>query len=222
MKKFAVIVAGGVGQRLNAEIPKQFLLLNNKPVLIQTLLRFIEAEPEIHLIVALRESLFDLWYETAQKNQFKYPVTLSTGGKERFDTVKNALEKVPEHSLVAIHDSVRPLVSIETIHNAFKNAEIYGASVPVISPSDSVRVLSDKNFMPFDRNSVKLIQTPQTFIGSKIKKAYQQEFQPEFTDDATVYEKATGENVFLFEGNRENIKITYQHDLKIANALISW
>lgn len=221
MKKYAIIVAGGVGQRLNADIPKQFLLLKNKPILLHSIHQFIKAEPDIHIILAIRPSLIELWHETAQKYHFDHSVTLSMGGKERFDTVKNALEFVPEDSCVAIHDSVRPLVSIETIQNSFKFAEIHHNAVPAITPSDSVRILSDNCYTPFNRNSVLLIQTPQTFFSKDIKQAYQQAYQAEFTDDATVYEKFSGKNIFLFEGNRENIKITYQNDLAIAHALIS-
>lgn len=220
MKKFSIIVAGGVGQRLNNEIPKQFLLLKDKPVILHTLQRFVDAEPDISIVLALKETLYDRWFETVEKFHFNHPVTLSVGGEERFDTVKNALQFIPNHALVAIHDSVRPLVSVKTIQQAFQYAETEGSAIPAILPTESIRVGVDGNFISYNRNFVRLIQTPQTFVSNDIKKAYQSDFSPEFTDDATVYETLLKKKVFLFEGNRENIKITYPEDIAIATAFL--
>ncbi|MDD4848871.1 MAG: 2-C-methyl-D-erythritol 4-phosphate cytidylyltransferase [Bacteroidales bacterium] len=220
MKKFAIIVAGGIGNRCQNQIPKQFLLLQDRPILFHTLQRFIEADSNIQLIVALRESLFDLWAENVEKYGFNVPVILSKGGKERFHTVKSALEKVPADALVAIHDSVRPLVSVTTIRNAFVLAEKEGSAVPVTTPTESIRIASDNTFIPFNRDQVRQMQTPQTFWAKEIQRAYQMDFMPEFTDDASVYEKALHQKICLFEGNKENIKITYPQDLAMAAALL--
>lgn len=222
MKKFVIIVAGGVGQRIGGEVFKQFLLLKEKPILLHTIERFIQAEPKINVILALKESLFDLWYETVEKYHFDFPVILSKGGKERFDTVKEALTKVPNNALVAIHDSVRPLVSIKTIKNSFIFAKENDSAIPVTIPVESIRIEIDKTFMPFNRDFVRQIQTPQTFNSDEIKKAYQVEFSPNFTDDATVYESTLSKKVTFFEGNRENIKITYPQDLTVAEALFDF
>lgn len=220
MRKIAIIVAGGIGQRFHSELPKQFLLLQQQPIILHTLQRFAQAVPDVQLIVALRESLFDLWAETVEKYRFDIPVILSKGGEQRFHTVQTALEKVPPEALVAIHDSVRPLVSTATIQQAFQWAEKNGSAVPVVAPTESVRIMLDKTFVPVNRDLVRLMQTPQTFIAKDIQKAYQTDFSPLFTDDASVYEKSLNKNVFLFEGNKENIKITFPQDILVAEALL--
>lgn len=222
MKKFVIILAGGVGHRLNADKPKQFLFLRDKPIILHSIQRFVEAEPTIQIVVAMRESLLNLWFDTVKEYHFDNPVILSKGGKERFHTVKEALEKIPQDVLVAIHDGVRPLVSKETIRRSFQLAEKEGSAIPVITPAESVRMVVGNAFCPVNRDSVRLIQTPQTFLAEDIKKAYQGDFSPLFTDDASVYETVLEKKVSLFEGNKENIKITYFQDIVIADSLLQF
>lgn len=219
MDLFAVIVAGGSGKRMGAEIPKQFLELAGKPVLMHTIERFKSFSSTIEIITVLPENQLRYWIELQKKYFFTLPHTLVKGGSARFFSVRNGLNFVNIPGLVAIHDGVRPLVSIDTIKRCFDTAEKLGNAIPAISPADSLRILTDQGSMPVNRLNVKQIQTPQVFNAALIKKAYLQDYSPEFTDDATVLEKS-GEKINLVEGNRENIKITNPEDLLISTALL--
>lgn len=219
MQLYVVIVAGGSGKRMGAEIPKQFLELVGKPVLMHTIERFKAFNEAIEIITVLPENQLRYWYELQKKYSFTVPQTLVKGGSTRFYSVRNGLKFVNVPGLVAIHDGVRPFVSVDTIKRCFETAEKLGNAIPVISLSDSIRMLTDQGSVPVDRRQMRLIQTPQVFSSVLIKKAYQQNYRPEFTDDATVLE-INGGKINLVEGNRENIKITNPEDLLISKALL--
>jgi 2-C-methyl-D-erythritol 4-phosphate cytidylyltransferase len=219
MDLYVVIVAGGSGKRMGADIPKQFLNLAGRPVLMHTIERFKSFNDAIEIITVLPENQLRYWVDLQKKHSFDVPHTLVKGGLHRFISVKNGLKFVNTPSLVAIHDGVRPFVTVDTIKRCFETAEKLGNAIPAVSPSDSLRMLTDKGSMPLNRMHVKQIQTPQVFNAELIKKAYLQEYITEFTDDATVLEKM-GEKINMVDGNRENIKITNPEDLLISSALL--
>jgi 2-C-methyl-D-erythritol 4-phosphate cytidylyltransferase len=220
MKLYAVIVAGGSGKRMGTGMPKQFLELSGKPVLMHTIERFRSFNDSIEIITVLPENQLRFWTELQEKYSFNVSHTLVKGGKSRFFSVRNGLEFVDVPGLVAIHDGVRPFVSTETLRRCFDTAEKLGNAIPVIAPSDTLRMLTKTGNAPLNRQNVRQVQTPQVFRAEIIKKAYLQDYLPEFTDDATVLEK-TGVEIILVEGNRENIKITNPEDLVIAQYLYS-
>jgi 2-C-methyl-D-erythritol 4-phosphate cytidylyltransferase len=219
MELYVVIVAGGSGKRMGAEIPKQFLELAGRPVLMHTIERFKSFNEAIEIITVLPENQLRHWIDLQKVHSFTVPQTLVKGGSHRFYSVRNGLKFVSAPGLVAIHDGVRPFVSLDTIKRCFETAEKLGNAIPAISPTESLRILTDQGSIPVNRLHVKQIQTPQVFNAGLIKKAYQQQYCPEFTDDSTVLEK-TGEKIHLIEGNRENIKITNPEDLLISTALL--
>jgi 2-C-methyl-D-erythritol 4-phosphate cytidylyltransferase len=219
MDLYVVIVAGGSGKRMGTETPKQFLELAGRPVLMHTIERFKLFSDAIEIITVLPENQLRFWFDIQKKHSFSVLHTLVKGGSNRFLSVRNGLEFVKSPGLVAIHDGVRPFVSLDTIKRCFETAEKYGNAIPAISPTESLRILTDKGSQPVSRFNVKQIQTPQVFDAALIKKAYQQEYSHDFTDDATVLEK-TGEKINIIEGNRENIKITNPEDLVISSALL--
>lgn len=219
MEMYVVIVAGGSGKRMGAEIPKQYLELDGRPVLMHTIERFKAFNPDIEIITVLPENQLRYWAGLTEKYSFNVPHTLVKGGSQRYNSVKNGLKFVGVPGLVAIHDGVRPFVSIDTIKRCFETAEKLGNAIPSISPTESLRLLTDDGNTHLNRLLVKQIQTPQVFSSALIKKAYTQPFSPEFTDDATVLEMM-GEKINLIEGNRENIKITNPEDLLISTVLL--
>ncbi|HLN20882.1 MAG TPA: 2-C-methyl-D-erythritol 4-phosphate cytidylyltransferase [Bacteroidales bacterium] len=219
MKLYAVIVAGGSGKRMGAEVPKQFLELGGRPLLMHTIERFKSFDSSIEIITVLPEDQIRRWMELQEKYSFKVPQTLVKGGSSRFYSVKNGLEFVESPGLVAIHDGVRPFVSSETIKRCFDTAMRLGNAIPVIPPSDTLRLISDEASSPLNRLHVRLVQTPQVFNADLIREAYKQPFSPDFTDDAIVVEQ-TGVKINLVEGNRENIKITNPEDMLISNAFL--
>ncbi|RPH29423.1 MAG: 2-C-methyl-D-erythritol 4-phosphate cytidylyltransferase [Bacteroidales bacterium] len=220
-QRIAIVVAGGTGARMGTDIPKQFLLLQGEPILMHTLWVFKKISSIEEIILVLPQSQIEYWYELCKKHQFKVDHSVVEGGDTRFESVSNGLAKVnnPE-ALVAIHDGVRPFVSVDVIENCFNAAKHYGSAIPVIKPVESVRLLDGSSTRPFDREKVYLVQTPQVFRASIIKRCYKTAWQPSFTDDASVAE-FLGEKIHLVEGNRENIKITTPLDMKIAEALIN-
>ena len=221
MVKFVIIVAGGKGLRMGGEIPKQFLPLNGKPVLMHTMERFVEYDKNIRIIVVLPQFQIDYWKELCEQHQFTVSHICVAGGEERFHSVKNGLACIDNaDSLVAIHDGVRPLVNVDTISRCFEVASKKGSAIPVIAVTDSVRVIGEGGSCTLDRNIVKLVQTPQVFSFSLLQDSYNQAWHSRLTDDASVIESA-GNYVFLTEGNRENIKITNPFDLIIAESIIS-
>lgn len=220
MKKFALIVAGGSGNRMKSEIPKQFLEINEKPVLIHTIEVFKRYDLDIEIILVLPQNQYELWISQCAEYNFNAEYKIAFGGAVRFQSVKNGLDKISEDGIVFIHDGVRPLVSLQTIRNCFEMAVEKGNALPVIPVSESVRIIENNSNHILDRTGVMLVQTPQTFRTELIKKAYQLAESDKFTDDASVLE-SFGEKIQLVEGNRENIKITYPEDLIFAESILS-
>jgi len=218
-QKIALIVAGGKGERMNANIPKQFLEIQGKPILMHTLEAFYRFDVTIQLILVLPSVQIEFWDGLCKKHAFTLPHQIIEGGNARFYSVKNGLDIITKPSLVAVHDGVRPLVSLETIAHCFEAAEKFDAAIPVVDLVDSIRHITKTGSQSVDRNLYKLVQTPQVFDSKLLKEAYEQDFSPLFTDDASVIE-ALGKPIHLVEGNRENIKITTEFDLRIAETLL--
>lgn len=220
MERHVLIVAGGSGRRMGSATPKQFLLLCNRPLLMHTIERFHTFDSSCTITLVLPEQHIKLWRELVTIHHFSVPHKIVTGGEERFNSVKNGLDSLPAAGQVAIHDGVRPLVSHATIERCFAEALISGAAIPVIEPPESVRMVTVKGSIPLNRSNIRLVQTPQVFSLAVIKKAYLCDYSPEFTDDATVVEKA-GFQVSLVEGNAENIKITTPAHLLYAASVMA-
>ena len=222
MHKYVIIVAGGKGERMGEDIPKQFLEIKGKPILMHTIEKFRKTFSDIKIILALPENQIDLWEELCSKYAFvNVPHHIVKGGKTRFHSVKNALALVKNESIVGIHDGVRPLVSETTIQACYIVAEQKGNAIPVVEVVDSLRFVSkqDGTNKAVTRSCYKIVQTPQCFKSDIILKAYEQQYEDSFTDDASVIEKL-GETINLVEGNRDNIKITTKEDLVLAEAMI--
>ena len=219
MEKIALIVAGGSGNRMNSGIPKQFMLLKGSPVLLHTLDVFHRYDQGMRIILVLPEDQISVWEKICVKHQVSIRHEIKTGGETRFHSVKKNLTEVPDHCLVAIHDGVRPLVSLETISRCFQSAREFGNAVPCIEIPETLRKINKNESEQVDRNAFRLIQTPQVFLGSMLKHAYRQEYQAHFTDDAGVVE-SMGNRIHLVDGNPENIKITYPRDMLMALALL--
>lgn len=220
MKTYALIVAGGRGIRMGSEVPKQFLLLKEKPVLMHTLALFQKALPEADIIVALPVSEHKVWERLCAQYAFTTVHRLVAGGDTRFESVKNGLDVLPSEGVVAIHDGVRPLVSEKLIHKCIDSATKFGSAIPVTAISQSLRKQSEAGSEPVDRTHMMAVQTPQCFQLEKLKLAFEAPYHPNFTDDATVYE-ASGNRLNLVEGETLNIKITTPDDLKLAEAILS-
>ena len=219
IKKYVIIVAGGNGTRMNSAIPKQFMKLDGKPVLMHTISKFNECGLETEIIVALPAQQIENWNQLCQEYKFNLPIKIVEGGDTRYDSVKSALQLITEQGLVAVHDAVRPLVSTKTILAVFRNAEMYGNAVPAIPLNDSIRKIESGKNMAVDRSRYCIIQTPQCFTTIMLKKAYQKEYKATFTDDASIVE-ACGEQVHLIDGTTENIKITNPQDLILAETIM--
>ena len=207
-------MAGGLGTRMNNEIPKQFLLYEGEPIIIKTLKRFLEAAPNIKIIVVLPQKHLSKWDDLKKHYTFLNNFEVATGGKSRTESVKFGLDKIVNKGLVAIHDAVRPFVTNETILASFQSAELYGSGVAVVKLKDSIRETDGNISKAKDRANYVIVQTPQTFNVDEIKLAYEKAGDHSFTDDATVYEVA-GYSVNLVEGSYLNIKITTPEDLKL-------
>ncbi len=220
MKKYALIVAGGSGQRMASNTPKQFLPLSGRPVLCHTLDAFHNVSSSIHLIVVLPESQIETWQALCKKHKFIVPHDIVAGGDTRTKSVKNGLQKIHGNGLVAIHDGVRPLISSEIIERSYQVAAEQDAAVVVVKLKDSVRELLNNESRATDRNLLRLVQTPQTFKVNLIKQAYETVSPEDVTDDAGVAELA-GIPITLVEGDYKNIKITTPEDLIIAQALLN-
>jgi len=211
-------MAGGIGTRMNAGIPKQFLLLGGQPMLMHSIKAFSTAYPGITLVLALPPDQFPAWENLCRKYHFDVTLTLSAGGRTRFHSVRQALSLIPGEGLVAIHDGVRPLVSMTLIRHAFQTAGKLGNCIPVIPLSESIRILKGETSLPVDRTVYRVVQTPQVFQVDMIKKAYEQPWEERFTDDATVAE-SMGETIHLIPGDPVNLKITHPSDLTLAESL---
>ena len=219
IQKVVIIVAGGKGERMKAVVPKQFLEIKGRPILMYTIEVFHDFDPEIQIVLVLPADQIDVWKSLCKKHAFTLTHTIECGGSTRFHSVKNGLTAVSIPSLVAVHDGVRPLVSVETINACFDAASEYGTAVPVIDAIDSIRKITENGSVSVNRSEYKFVQTPQVFDGKLLIKAYRQEFSENFTDDASVVE-AMGAKMHLVTGNRENIKITTEMDLILANQLM--
>jgi 2-C-methyl-D-erythritol 4-phosphate cytidylyltransferase len=219
LDKCIIIAAAGRGERMNLEIPKQFVLLAGKPVLMHTLEVFNKIFHNIHIILVLPADMFDTWKELCNEYHYHVSHDLVQGGPSRFYSVRNALQTVNEGVLVGIHDGVRPLVNRETVIRAFQTAEAFGHAIPAIPFNESVRILDKDSNHHVNRDLLRIIQTPQVFHSGLIKKAYNQDYRDDFTDDASVLE-TLGINIRLVEGDSENIKITTRQDLFRAEALL--
>ena len=221
MGRSCIIVAGGNGSRMGTELPKQFLRVSSIPVLMHTIRNFHDFDPSIQLIVVLPADEIDNWKELCRQHHFDIPHLLIAGGDTRFQSVKNGLSLVDDSELIAIHDGVRPLVSHETLNRCFTGAEETGTAIPVLPANESVREGTMNSSAPVDRSRYFLVQTPQVFKASLIQESYKQPWTPEFTDDASVAEHS-GIRVHMVMGNRENIKITFPEDLRIAELFLGY
>lgn len=218
---YIIIVAGGKGLRMGSDIPKQFLPIGGKPVLMRTLERFRRYSPTLQIILVLPKAQQDYWQKLCKEYAFDIDYQLADGGETRFHSVQNGLAKIPDNAqgVVGVHDGVRPFPSIDVIRNCYETAREKKAVIPVIPVVETVRHLKGDTSVTVPRNDYRLVQTPQTFDIQLLKAANRQPYNDGFTDDASVVE-AFGFNITLVEGNRENIKITTPYDLKIAEVLI--
>jgi 2-C-methyl-D-erythritol 4-phosphate cytidylyltransferase len=215
LRKIAIIVAGGKGVRMNSDIPKQFILLNSTPVLMHTITKFSHLDEVILVVPKIQK---DYWNSLCKTHNFNIPHTIVEGGKTRFHSVKNGLEKVNNNSIVAIHDGVRPLISTALINSLVGKIKSGIGVIPVIPVKDSIRKVEGENSTHIDRSNLYKVQTPQCFLSTDIKEAYTQDFSATFTDDASVFEANGGKINTLF-GEERNLKITTQQDLNIAEIL---
>lgn len=220
MKKYVIIVAGGKGLRMGSDLPKQFLPIGGKPVLMHTLEAFRKYDAMLQIILVLPQEQQQFWKQLCEQHRFAVEHLVADGGETRFHSVKNGLSLVQSPGLVGVHDGVRPFVSTEVIRRCYDLAKEQKAVIPVIDVVETVRHLTDGGSETVSRSDYKLVQTPQVFDTELLKQAYAQEYTPFFTDDASVVE-AMGVPVYLVEGNRENIKITTPFDLKVGSALCS-
>lgn len=217
---YSIIVAGGRGSRMGSELPKQFLPIGGKPVLMHTLEAFYNYNAQVQLILALPVDQQTYWAQLCSEHHFTIPLQVVDGGETRFHSVLHALSFVEGDGLVAVHDGVRPFVHPDTIDRCFASAFEHGAAIPVVDVVDSMRKVSGETSKAVSRADYRLVQTPQVFDITLLKDAYHQPYQPSFTDDASVVE-AFGHDIALTAGNRENIKITTPFDLIIAEALLA-
>lgn len=217
--KAVIIVAGGRGERVKTIIPKQFVEIKGRPVLMYTLEVFHQYDSNIQIVLVLPEAHFEFWDSLCKKHAFTLKHKCVSGGNTRYESVKNGLAEVDPNALVAVHDGVRPLVSLETITRCFDEASEHKAVVPVVELVDSIREISGDGSKALNRNAYRLVQTPQVFDAELLKNAYKQEFSDLFTDDASVVEQY-GVKIHLVEGNCENIKITTALDFHLAETLM--
>lgn len=215
-----IIVAGGVGRRMGATLPKQFMMLGNSPILVHTINRMREALPVAEIVVVLPEEYIPLWNNLSARFDVAQHRVVA-GGKERFHSVAAGLAALSDEvKYIAVHDGVRPLVSKQLIIKLILAAENHEAVIPAIAPADSCRVVEGEESKIIDRNSLRLVQTPQVFQAAILRQAYTQSFSPSFTDDASVVEQA-GVKIHICEGERTNIKITTPEDISFAEAIIN-
>lgn len=220
MKKITIIVAGGTGSRMQSDLPKQFMELQGLPLLMHTINKFYTYDETMEIRLALPDSMNETWGMLCKEYNFNVPCKIYPGGETRYHSVKNCLIDLPSSSIVAVHDGVRPLVSIETISRCFELASQNGTAVPAVPVSESIRRVDGEDSVSEDRSNFRLIQTPQIFGSEILLDAYNLPYDESFTDDASVIEKA-GYKIYLAVGNEDNIKITTPKDLQIAKVLFS-
>lgn len=220
VEEHVIIVAGGTGSRMKNKLPKQFIVLNGKPIILHTINRFLSYNKQINIVIALQRQYFEYWKNLCKTYNFERKHQVVEAGEERYFTVKNALEVVSSSDgIVAIHDAVRPMVSVKTISLCFEKAKAKNNCIPTVPLFDSIRKITTRKTKALNRNNYVAVQTPQCFGVDKIIQAYQQPYKKSFTDDASVYE-AFGEKIFTIEGNFENRKITTPTDLFLAECLL--
>lgn len=218
MNRVAVIVAGGTGSRMGKDIPKQFLTINGKAILLHTIDAFLKAYSDIKIVLVLHRDYINYTQSLVEEADFKHSISFIQGGETRFQSVKNGLQHAEPHSIVFVHDAVRCLVSPELIRNCFEHAAAHGSAIPVIPVRDSLRKWDKQTdtSLSVPRDQLYIVQTPQTFKAELILEAFKVEDDPQFTDEATVLE-AMGNSVHLMEGEGKNIKITFPEDLVFAS-----
>ena len=216
-----IVVAGGSGSRMGASVPKQFLPLAGKPILVHTVERLLQALPDAQIVIALPQEETDKWHDISREYGLDGTHTVTHGGATRFESVKNALAHIKECDIVAVHDGVRPFVSEGLIERVISSALSHGTAVPAIAPADSFRTIAqDGHSQPTDRTALRAVQTPQAFSYELLRKAYDvAEYAASFTDDASVVEHY-GSRIHLCEGDPANIKITTPFHMTLAQALL--
>lgn len=219
MKKYAVIVAGGSGKRMGNIVPKQFLLLHGKPVLWYTIDSFLRAYDDMQIILVLPEDYIEKGKTIISMFNNDNRIHITAGGATRFHSVKAGLSHIEEDAIVFVHDGVRCLISVPLIQRCYNQAISKGSAIPAVAATDSIRIVQDGTHIVTDRQSVRIIQTPQTFLSGIILPAFEQNYDESFTDEATVVEKY-GQDVFLTEGDYSNIKITRPVDMMIAERIL--
>ncbi len=220
MKKYAIIVAGGMGSRMKVNMPKQFLHLKNKPILFYTLDTFLKSFEELQIILVLPQDYIEAGQEIINEYFNQDRIKITVGGDTRFQSVKNGLQLITEDSIVFVHDGVRCLLSVDLIHRCYQSAVEFGSAIPVINSKDSVRLVLEQGNEALERDRVKLVQTPQTFQSKILLPAFGVDYQDKFTDEATVVE-AFGMKVHLVVGEEQNIKITQPIDLLLAEGIMN-
>jgi 2-C-methyl-D-erythritol 4-phosphate cytidylyltransferase len=213
-----VLVAGGKGVRMGAAVPKQFLPLHGKPILYYAVKTFIDTFPDIKIVLVLPQEHVSYGNILLQAFEERIDLTIVTGGETRFHSVQNGLKEVGDEDIVFIHDAVRPFITSEMIKRCLDQALVAGNAIPAVAVTDSIRQWTNNEFVAIDRSQLRIIQTPQTFKASLIKKAFEQDYDELFTDEATVLE-STGYQVHLVEGSKSNIKITSPEDMLTAEAI---
>lgn len=219
MKKYAVIVAGGSGSRMNSSIPKQFLLIKNKPLLFYSIDVFLKTFADLQVILVLPDDHISKGQEIVDAYFNSSRISICPGGQTRFHSVQNGLSLINEESIIFVHDGVRSLLTIDLVQRCYEEAKATGSAIPVVTSKDSVRLLTVDGHVSLDRNTVKLVQTPQTFHSKILLNAFKIDYKDRFTDEATVVE-AFGIKVNLIEGEENNIKITTPGDMFIAEQII--
>ena len=220
MKKYALILAGGIGSRMNCQIPKQFMLLNKLPILMHTIKKFNDADSSFNIVLVLpkNQEMISKWKKLCEKHKFYLDHDIVCGGETRFHSVKEGLKKIEDNSVIAIHDGVRPLVSKKLINQSINLVNTTGV-IPCVKITDSIRKKTKQTSFSIKRDDFFAIQTPQCFNTKEIKNAYSQKYNIQFTDDATVFERYGGK-IKLIDGEKENIKITTAFDLRLAEYFI--
>lgn len=220
MREEVIIVAGGKGSRMKSELPKQFMTIHNRPVIIHTLEKFYTWKPDMHVVVVMNESFMDNWNELKERSFPDKEITAVAGGNTRFQSVKNGLSKLKHSGVVAIHDAARPCVSVRVIGDCFRVATLKKTAIPVLQVHESLRKIeNDDSSNSVNRNDFVTVQTPQCFHTELIKEAYKVDFDSRFTDDASVVE-SLGDEIHLVPGNRENVKVTEPSDLVLAEVFL--
>ena len=221
MKYYAIIVAGGSGSRMDSDVPKQFLQLNGRPVLMHTIDVFYSSSLVPEIIVVLSTDFHSYWEKLCLEHDFIIPHQVVNGGEHRYHSVKNGLAQVKGPAMVAIHDAVRPCVNLDVIDSAFRQAELLGNAVTAVKSRDSVRQKTESGSLTLDRENIYLVQTPQVFNSEILNKAYEQEYRSDFTDDASVVEMS-GVTIRIIDGDTRNLKITYPEDILVASTFLNY